>query len=343
MKTDKIKNRHSITGTGLVALDIVYNELSEFPITLAGGTCGNILTGLSFLGWSSYPIARLSNHKSTDILISDLARWGVKSNLLTKSEDGSTPLIIQRIYRDRKGNVKHKFEFKCPTCNSWLPSYKPVLRKTVETIVESWPETDVFFFDRINRGSIELARYYKNRGALVVLEPSSIKEEKLFGEALSVVDVIKFSSDRIGNYSFIFPTSIAPLEVETLGKNGLRYRSASDPEKWHLLPAFDVANLVDAAGAGDWCTIGLLYFIKEQSLDVRSISKKEIEEALIFGQALASINCQFEGARGLMYNLSKENVLASVVELLVSKTSNLHTLIQPLTHTPLKEACCSMF
>jgi sugar/nucleoside kinase (ribokinase family) len=343
MKTDQKNSQHTIIGTGLIALDIVYNEQSEFPITLAGGTCGNVLTGLAFLGWDSHPIARFSNHKSTDTLINDLSRWGVKCDLITRLEDGSTPLIIQRIYKDRKGNVKHKFEFKCPTCNSWLPSYKPVLRKTVDQVINSRPETDVFFFDRINRAAIELAIYYKSKGALIVMEPSSIKEEKILEDALSVVDIIKFSSDRITNWSSIFPTSVVPLEIETLGKDGLRYRSVRTPEKWFSLSAFSVDSLVDAAGAGDWCTIGLLYYLKTHGLDINSSSRKEVERALVFGQALASINCQFEGARGIMYNLSKENVFASVNALLDSKATDIQSLIQPVTHTSLREECCSMF
>jgi fructokinase len=39
-------------GTGLVALDLVVsNDNSVPPRYYAGGTCGNVLTILSFLGW----------------------------------------------------------------------------------------------------------------------------------------------------------------------------------------------------------------------------------------------------------------------------------------------------
>src|SRR4051794_26004402 len=50
-------------GTGLVALDVVYSGDTAEPLgRWAGGTCGNVLTILSCLGWSSYPVARLADN-----------------------------------------------------------------------------------------------------------------------------------------------------------------------------------------------------------------------------------------------------------------------------------------
>jgi fructokinase len=54
--------RPTITGTGLVALDVVCNAQSQcVPAFFAGGTCGNVLTILSYLGWRAMPISRLSH------------------------------------------------------------------------------------------------------------------------------------------------------------------------------------------------------------------------------------------------------------------------------------------
>jgi fructokinase len=47
-------------GTGFVSLDIVISsDPSEPSYHWAGGTCSNVLTILSYLGWKSFPIARL--------------------------------------------------------------------------------------------------------------------------------------------------------------------------------------------------------------------------------------------------------------------------------------------
>lgn len=50
--------RPTVVGTGLVALDVVFNEKQDEPIgRWAGGTCGNVLSILSWLGWSAWPIS----------------------------------------------------------------------------------------------------------------------------------------------------------------------------------------------------------------------------------------------------------------------------------------------
>lgn len=47
--------RPAIAGTGLIALDVVIpNEPRSLPQLWAGGTCGNVLTALAYLGWDSY-------------------------------------------------------------------------------------------------------------------------------------------------------------------------------------------------------------------------------------------------------------------------------------------------
>ena len=58
--------------------------------------------------------------------------------------------------------------------------------------------------------------------------------------------------------------------------------------------AFPVTNLVDAAGSGDWLTAGIIQFIGQNTL--KTPSQKKLEYALRFGQALASLNCNFVGA-----------------------------------------------
>ena len=50
-----------VFGTGLIALDLVIGPDPESPVrSWAGGTCGNVLSILSFLGWDAYPIARMN-------------------------------------------------------------------------------------------------------------------------------------------------------------------------------------------------------------------------------------------------------------------------------------------
>jgi sugar/nucleoside kinase (ribokinase family) len=305
------KNKPLCVGTGLVALDVILNGSPITPAKLcAGGSCGNIMSILSYLGWESKPIARLSKNEASKNILKDFTNFDVKTNLLTRTDDGSTPIIIHRILKDKNGNPKHRFEFKVPTTKEWLPSYKPVLSSMVDDITKKQPQSQVFYFDRVSRSSIDLAKFYKEKGALIVFEPTSYKEDKQFSECLSVADIVKFSSDRINNYADLFPSSIAPLEIETLGKEGLRYRlKAEKANKWHKVQSFKLTNIIDAAGAGDWCTAGIINELGQKGAQsFYSASKQEIENALNIGQALGALNCTFDGARGMMYNIDYNSI-----------------------------------
>lgn len=311
----------TILGAGLVALDVILNGAPTTPAKLcAGGSCGNVLTILSFLGWSSKPIARLSDNNATKNLFKDFKQFTVNTSLVTKSDDGKTPIIIHRILKDKDGNSQHKFEFKIPGTSIWLPMYKPVLANYVNTIINKQSKCDVFYFDRVSRSTIELAKHYSENGALIVFEPSSLKIDKQTSECLKLAHIIKFSSDRIDNYSELFPVANALLEIKTLGKDGLEYRlKASKDQDWKKVSAYKFENIKDSAGAGDWCTAGIINELGYQGLKSFAKAKEDqIVNALKVGQALGGLNCMFDGARGLMYNMDFEKV----IDLLESVTAN---------------------
>ncbi len=301
-----MNRRSTCTGIGLIALDVIMNGAIDAPPKFqAGGSCGNVLAILAFLQWESYPIGRLANNFATKILIDDLQAWEVRTPFLSVEDTGSTPIIIHRILKGKNGEPKHKFEFRDPKSGSWLPRFKAVIAKKVQEIESELPDSDVHYFDRVSRSSIELAKIYKDRGALIVFEPTSVSNEKQFLECLEVADILKFANDRLPNYRAKFNKSRVPLEIETAGKEGLSYRFRSN--KWIEIGAFEVADVVDAAGAGDWCTAG---FINKLGLNGRNsfeeASEVDIVNALRYGQALSAINCKFNGARGIMYNFERD-------------------------------------
>jgi len=294
-------------GTGLVALDVVISSSPDVPAKfLAGGSCGNVLTILSYLGWKSFPVARLSNNVAGEILLEDLKRWKVKDDLLSFAKDGSTPVIIHRILKDVNGFAKHKFEFRNPENGDYLPSYKAFLSKNVDGVLEIIPGANIFFFDRMNRGAIELAKRYRDNGSLVVFEPSSAKEERLFKESVDLSHIVKFSSDRIEDFDERYPVAVGELEIQTLGANGLKFRTKGQRE-WMQLPSFLIENVVDAAGAGDWCTAGILKML--YAIPVEGWTHERIISALQFGQVLSALNCTFEGARGLMEHIHPTDLI----------------------------------
>lgn len=308
-------------GTGLLALDVILNGRPETPPKFqAGGSCGNVLTILSYLGWNSFPIARLVNNSAFNELINDLRIWDVNIDLIENQGKGSTPIIIHRIFKDKDGKSKHKFEFKDPYTGAWLPQYKPVIAKDVEKITKNQPKANVFYFDRLNRASIELARFNKDNGALIIFEPSSIKDVRLFKQALEVTHILKFSKDRIDNYQEIFKHQQAILEIETLGNKGLQYRYSkfNSSQDWKKLEPYKIDDslIKDTAGAGDWCTSGIIDYLGKRGIDsFDKMTVSEIETALQLGQAMGAINCCFDGARGLMYKVYKDNLIKTIINL----------------------------
>ena len=159
--------RPAVLGSGLLALDIVLSEVSGSPPRhWAGGTCGNVLIALSYLGWESQPIARLKTDAAAEQVLLDLKQWGVSDRFISLAEDGSTPVIVERITRG-SGNVPtHSFSWRCPECGSQFPGFKPVLSSVAEEIAQQAGPPQVFFFDRATLGGVLLAKSCRRAGAL---------------------------------------------------------------------------------------------------------------------------------------------------------------------------------
>ena len=119
-----LRKQPAIVGMGLVALDVVITDAREQePRFFSGGTCGNVLTVLSYLGWASTPVARLDSGSTTECVVADLRRFGVSTKFITKRFDGATPVIIHRIRSLRDGEAYHTFSWRCPVLwgpPSWL-------------------------------------------------------------------------------------------------------------------------------------------------------------------------------------------------------------------------------
>lgn len=296
-----MNNKPNCIGSGLITLDILIKDLNFRSLSYyAGGSCGNVLMILSHLGWNVFPIARLNSNKHAVRLLDDFRINNVNLDFVTVTESGSTPIIIQRNIVDKFGNPKHKFELIDPKSGKYLPRFKSITKKMAEDVINRTFVPEVFYFDRLTPGIMDLVKYYKNNGTLIVFEPSSIKPKE-FTQISSHIDILKYSDQRISNYKELFPVSLIPLEIETKGSNGLEFRFNMVDNKWHKLNPFKINNVIDASGAGDWSTAGLIYSLHNKfKTDFKNINLKQIEEILIFAQKLGALNCLYEGARGLM-------------------------------------------
>lgn len=293
-RTDRVAP--SAYGTGFVALDVVADLKADTEARFAGGTCGNVLTILAFLGWRAAPIARLSNDFAGALVREDLERWGVDVGQIGLEPVAPTPVVIEEIYRNRTGLASHRYVWTCPHCGAYLPQFRPVLAKSLENTVEL-QTPQVFFFDRVSRGAIDLARRFASDGAVVVFEPSASSDIRLFREALRICHILKYSSQRVRAFADLLRSSKAWLEIETRGEEGLRYRTTlplCSSSGWHDAPAFEVDSIVDAAGSGDWCTAGILSKLANRGQEGLAVATPDsLESALRYGQALSAWNCRF--------------------------------------------------
>jgi fructokinase len=304
--------RPSVAGMGLIALDVVISEGSE-PGYFAGGTCGNVLAILAYLGWQCIPISRHKQDQASEIIRADLGKWGVDLSFLHLEPLADTPIVVERLEKDVSGIPYHRFSFFCPGCNRRYPRFQPVPLKSLEDAYSKIEESAVFFVDRVSPGSLVAAKKAKENGTVVFFEPPSASDDKNFRSMLATASIIKYSHDRIDELEI--PKGSVALEVQTLGRGGLRFRTTLGAFRnhWHHFDAEPKRNLVDSAGAGDWLSAGLIHVLcKGGSAGFLKIKRQTLLRAFTFGQSLAAWNCGFVGARGGMYGAQVDELGALV-------------------------------
>jgi fructokinase len=304
----RISRKPRVVGVGLVALDVIFEVGSSAASVAAGGTCGNVMTILSRLGWDAVPIGRFANDPASSLVLADLQRWGVDTSQMRLHPTAKTPVIVERIRKDASGLPFHTFSFACPGCGKRLPSFQAVTTSSIASMTSPKERPEVVFIDRVSRSSLVLAESASKRGAVVYFEPSSSSKPGHFAEMLKLAHVIKYSHDRLLDAEDLQWKPQTLLEVQTLGRGGLRFRTTLDSSKrWRTMQAFPVQQLRDTAGCGDWLSAGLIHSICRGGLkQLQRCSLDRLVDGLSFGQGLAAWNCGFIGPRGGMCTLSSD-------------------------------------
>ena len=107
------------------------------------------------------------------------------------------------------------------------------------------------------------------------------------------------------------------------------------------MKAFQILNVIDTAGSGDWCSAGIIHFLKKENIStINQLDENKLKKGLRFGQALAGLNCQFYGARGNMYSLSKEKFQQAIVDLLNNGEGNVVSDISKLKNPQKNKGYC---
>lgn len=295
----EIETKNIIVGAGLISLDVLIWEGNRIPVSFyVGGTCGNVMMILSYMGWDAYPIARLDGTKDGVRVLDDMKKHHVHTDFVS-TQDGKTPVIVQHNFINKDGVPTHKFESRNNVGRFYLDFKSLTLKQANEVIERIDFVPKVFFFDRVSPAILKLATTFKENGSMIFFEPSSRGGNvSLFHKCVEVSDIVKFSEQRIKDID-LFIDYKDKLFIQTQGAKGLRYRLSGD---WkHLEP---VANekVVDTAGAGDWTAAALInnLFKHKVVFGICDLLESDLETALKEAQKVGAESCSYEGARGMM-------------------------------------------
>jgi len=319
----------TIAGTGLFALDVVVRLDGSRASPTLGGSAGNVLSILGALGWGAAPVGVLGDDPAGRVIRHDFEQVGADMRLLRWSQERHTPVIYQQ-QLDRAADEcdsTHRFTFACPECGERRrPQWKD--DPDVSEVGDHLPKASVFYMDRPTRLGVALAEHYAARGALVVFEPSAIGDDvDMFANALRTAHIVKYSDERLGELK-AFDLRRDAIEIQTRGSHGLRFRSMSFGRNWSYLPAFPLPFLHDTAGAGDWCTAGMLHELFRVRDEAKNLmAESVISRALAFGQVLSTLNCMTEGARGLLSAWSVERIVDTARMMTSGTRANANDLV----------------
>lgn len=312
-----------IVGTGLFALDvIVRTDGTKVPPKL-GGSAGNVLGILGALGWTATPVGVVGNDDAGKVLRSDFESIDADIRFMHPSDRCDTPIVYQHQISPGHG-LTHRFSFACPHCGERRrPSWDN--GEVLGNVVEQLPNSSVYFLDRPTPLGVALAEHYSASGAVVVFEPSSVGDNvSLFARAVRASTIVKYSDDRLENLDD-FDLGGVQIEIQTRGAKGLQFRKPSLSDEWVHLGAYALPYVHDTSGAGDWCTAGMLYeLFNGAKHHAHSPSHDQMLEALTFGQALSTLNCMTEGARGLLSHWPAHQVKTWARELSQARINALH-------------------
>lgn len=302
MNKEKQGKKLTCLGAGTFPLDNLQEKNGKDVKTIyqhVGGTCGNVMSILAWMGWHTLPAARLDDSETGLLIKADLESYGCDTRFVSNTPDGGTTIldIIHKTGRD--GKPKTAYMAHSPRGGRFV-NHRFWTLKQAQTLFDSLEEMpDVFFFDRCAPGNILLAQLFHERGVLVYYEPNE-PVDRNFLRAVATSDIVKFSNEKHPDVSFTEGFT-DKLFIQTLNEKGLRFKLRA--EGWMTIPPEHNPHAVDGEGAGDWTTSA---FINEMGhhhmLTFDRIHLPNTWHCLQEAQRVASESVSYIGAKGLIHH-----------------------------------------
>ncbi len=294
----------TIIGSGIYNLDtIVVRDYPEWPqmrpftdkvvLEEVGGTCGNVMSILAWMGWDAKPIACLDDSPQGLKIKDDLKRYGCDCRYVTNTPGGGTTLLLCTHKKTAEGEHVMSVRAGSPGGSRFPKRHFLRARDEAPAFLESLDEAPaVFFFDDPAAGNRMLAKGLRERGSLIYFEPSRLVSNADF-EAVAVSDIIKFSEENIPDVSFTKAYQ-DKVFIQTMGPKGGRFKYKGKP--WKVIEAEPVECVVDTEGAGDWFTASLINNLAESGDFSMDVVKK--------AQECSRRSIAFLGSKGLIQEAS---------------------------------------
>ena len=292
-----------IIGAGLACIDLIYD--SEQLTIQNGGTCSNVLSALSSLGWNSILVKPQYAGNYEKIMDNAFQTLGMKTVRFKKTKV-STPRIIE------KRNQDHVFYTKCPCCGKKILNLVLPTENNIKSLNIDFSHCDIFFHDRVSSGIKEMVELANLSGGMAMYEPNGFRNEQIFSEHCLKCNIIKFSNERISmDVAERLRTSASKGRIQLIictdSDKGLRfsYRISSTTDEmssWQTIPPLYFKNVYDTSGAGDWFTAGFLNEWLNKNEKKSLFQETVIVKSLEKSRTYARESTAFLGAQGLLYS-----------------------------------------
>lgn len=299
--------KKTIIGSGIYNLDkILIRNYPEWPLLKpfterlvmeeVGGTCGNVMCILAWMGWKAMPQASFDDTPYGLKLTADLKRYGCDCRYVTNTPGGGTTFLTCTHKKNPDGSARITFRSGSPG-GSRFPR-RHFLRRSDEApaFLQTLSEApSVYFFDDPAAGHRLIARELGRKGTLVYFEPSKI-DCKADLECVECSNIIKFSNENVPDTAFT-ERFHDKLFIQTMGADGLRFKLGDAP--WEHIPACSCDTVVDWEGAGDWTTSAFINCL-DGIESFKSLNTDKVREFLTEAQKMASKSVAYLTSKGMI-------------------------------------------
>lgn len=288
-----IRHNAEVVGTGFAVLDRIYED-GHLRAESLGGSCGNVLVSLAMLCRAVAPVLSLGRDEIGERLLGEFRHAGADVTYIALRAGLRSPMLTQDL---DTASGRHEFSFVCRETKTELPRYQPISEKEVATAASAIAACSVFYADRLSGDILGAMRTAYHAGAIVYFEPSDVRDDDLFDEALCLTTILKYSVDRLGPDLDERVDASGAVAIVTHGAEGLEVRKGSSRVWSAAIPASKVA---DTCGSGDMVSIGIIdWLLGSADASRPDIGIDHLMHGVRAGQRLAAANCAFAGARGL--------------------------------------------